>query len=313
MERTTFDPGLTQQYGGRLRRTINPDGSFNVVRKGFGFRDAGVYLHLINMSWPRFFVLVVAGFFVVNLLFAGAYLAAGIENLEGSNRTSSGGALQSAIFFSVHTLTTVGYGSLAPRGWTVNSIAAIETMIGLMSFAVATSLLFARFSRASANVVFSRKMIVSPFQETTALMLRIANRRPNVLMELEAKVLLMTVEGEPGNLRRRFRDLPLERPHVHFLPLSWTIVHTIDESSPLKGWGPAELAAAQAEVLVLIRGFDDTFGQTVHSRYAYPHNEIVWGARFPPAFNVNEDGELVLELDRLHQFEAADLAATDAR
>jgi inward rectifier potassium channel len=305
MGRPVFDPGLTQQYGGRLRRTINDDGSFNVVRSGFGFRDAGVYLHITGMSWPRFLALIVAGFFAVNMLFACIYMLLGVENLQGADLTSATTAFQSAFFFSVHTLTTVGYGNVAPKGFAVNLTAAIETLIGLFTLALGTGLLYGRFSRPSANIVFSRHMIVAPHQGKTALMFRIANRRPNILMELEATMVLMTVETVDGVQKRQYAELPLERNKIFLLPLSWTLVHPIDEASPLWRKPPEELRASQAELLILIKSFDDTFGQFVHARHSYTQDEIVWGMRFLPSFHVNPEGNLVLELDHLHRYEPA--------
>ena len=227
----------------------------------------------------------------------------GARHLQGADLSSPFGVFQSTFFFSVQTLTTVGYGNLVPVGWPVNLAAAIESMTGLLGFAVATSLLFARFSRPSANIVFSRNVLIAPYQGRTALMFRVANRRPNVLMDLEARMLLMTVEGRVGQHKRRYQDLQLERPRVHFLPLSWTIVHPIDENSPLWGLGQDRMRELETELLILIKAFDNTFAQTVHARYSYRHEEVIWGARFSPAFGVTEDGDLVLEVDRLHQFE----------
>jgi inward rectifier potassium channel len=307
-QRTTFDPGLTQQYGGRLRRAINFDGSFNVLRRGFGFRDAGVYLRLTSMSWPKFFALLIAGFFLVNTMFATVYWLIGIENLQGAELGSIWAREQAAFFFSVHTLTTVGYGNLAPKGFVMNLAAALETMTGLFSFALGTGLMYARFARPSANIEFSRSIIVAPHQDGKALMFRIANRRPNVLMELEATVLLMTVETSEGQLKRHYAEIPVERAKVYFLPLSWTIVHQIDKTSPLWEKSAEDLRALQAEFLVLIKGFDDTFAQTVHSRRSYTMEELVWDVKFVPAFHVNDDGDLVLELQRLHAYEPAPTA-----
>jgi inward rectifier potassium channel len=308
MGRISFDPGLTQQYGGRLRRAINEDGSFNVTRRGFALQDAGFYLQLVTMGWLKFLALVVVAYFLVNLVFAGVYLLLGIGNLQGADAASAWTRFQSAFFFSVHTLTTVGYGNFVPKGFWMNLTAAVETMAGLMSFALATGLAYGRFSHASANIVFSRNMVVAPHQGGTALMFRVANRRPNILMELEAKVLLMTVEKTEGQPpKRRYQDLTLERPNVYFLPLSWTVVHILDESSPLFGKTSEDLDEMQAEALILIKGFDDAFGQNVHARRSYTHDEIVWGARFQPSFHVNEVGDLILDLDRLHRHEPAEL------
>jgi inward rectifier potassium channel len=118
-------------------------------------------------------------------------------------------------------------------------------------------------------------------------------------MELEAKVMLMVVEGSPGNLKRDYKVLRLERPSVYFFPLTWTIVHPIDEHSPLLGKTAADLERLEAEILILIKGFDDTFSQTVHARYSYRYDEILWGARYVPAFDVDEHGDIVLDVGKV--------------
>jgi inward rectifier potassium channel len=141
-------------------------------------------------------------------------------------------------------------------------------------------------------------MVVAPFQGGRALMFRIANRRPNVLMESEATAILMTVEPGPEQ-RRRYQPLKLDRDKVLFLALSWTIVHGIDESSPLWGLTAEMLAEKQAEFLILIKVFDDTFGQPVHARFSYTWDELEWGSRFLPAFQATEDGGLELDLSKL--------------
>jgi inward rectifier potassium channel len=130
-------------------------------------------------------------------------------------------------------------------------------------------------------------------------MFRIANRRPNVLMEIEATLLLMTVEDQNGEKRRRYQGLTLEREKVYFLPLTWTVVHAIDQSSPLHGMTAADLERLQAEFLILIKAFDDTFSQVVHSRCSYTFDEIAWGAKFLPAFETTGDGDLLLHVDKL--------------
>lgn len=301
MLRKTFDPGLTNQFSGELRRTINPDGSFNVRRTGVGIRKINFYLYLIDTSWPKFIGIILSAYLFVNLMFACLFTVTGIEHLIGEQTNTGVGPFTSAFFFSVHTLTTVGYGSVYPSGLAANAIAGVEAMIGLMGFALATGLLYGRFSRPSARIVFSDVMSVSPYQDITSIQFRIANERDNVLMELEAHVLLMTVEkSDGGALKRVYIDLPLERPDVYFFPLTWTIVHPIDADSPLFGKSPADLERLKAEFLILVKGFDDTFSQTVHARHSYRHDEIVWGARWEPAFFVDRNGALVLELGRVN-------------
>jgi inward rectifier potassium channel len=295
-----FDPGLTQQYTGSLLRTINKDGSFNVQRRGLERIAGNVYLHLATMSWPRFLTILAGAYLLVNLLFAGLYVAIGNSALHSSDRDLGLSEFARAFFFSVHTLTTVGYGALYPFGFASNLIAAGEAALGLIGFALATGLFYARFSRPSARLVFSDKMLIAPYRQGTSLQFRIANRRRNVLMDLRADVMLMTVEqGADGDLRRNFAELALERRGIHFLALTWTLVHPIDEASPLWGRSAADLEQLQAEVLILIRGFDESFSQIVHARYSYRWDEIQWSARFMPAFEVAPAGHLVLDVGKI--------------
>jgi len=279
---------------------INKDGTFNVHRRGTTWRDINGYLYLINMPWPGFFACVLVGYLVVNTLFALLYYALGPDQMQGgAEATTSLAHFLNAFFFSAQTLTTVGYGRISPKGTAANIVAALEAMTGLMGFALATGLLFGRVSRPSARIGYSDRMVIAPYLDGTSLQFRVVNKRANTLMELEAKVMLMTVEGKPGNLKRDYRVLKLERHNVYFFPLTWTIVHPIDEHSPLHGKTADDLDRLQAEILILIKGFDDTFSQTVHSRYSYRYDEIVWGARFAPAFDVDEAGAIVLEVDQV--------------
>jgi inward rectifier potassium channel len=302
MKQPGFDPGLTQQFSDRLRRTINPDGSFNVRRRGVGLRHANPYMALISMPWTGFFALTVATYLLVNLIFAAIYVWVGVEHLKGANTASLPSEFASAFFFSTHTLTTVGYGNIYPDGIKANVVAALEAMAGLMGFALATGLLYGRFSRATARIAFSNSMLIAPYQDGTSLQFRIANQRNNQLIEIEATLMMMDVVEAGRELKRSYTVLPLERPKVYFLPLTWTIVHPIDGSSPLAGKSARDLAEAQTEFLILVKAFDDTFSQTVHARYSYTHNELVWGAKFKQAFHV-EEGDMVLEMDRIHEHE----------
>src|SRR5579864_1311213 len=299
MKPESFDPGLTTKFSGELRRAINPDGSFNVHRKGLRARDTNLYLLLIDTTWPRFFAAVLVIFLAINVLFALVYLEIGIQNLRGTEPEM--GAFPNAFFFSVHTLTTVGYGNVFPAGTMANSVSALEAATGLMVFAVVTGLLYGRFSRPSAKILFSHRALIAPYQDGTSLQFRITNARSNVLMDLEARVLLMTVDPVDGHLKRDYFDLPLERRHVYFFPLTWTVVHPIDSASPLYGKTPEDLARTSTEFLILIQGFDDTFSQIVHARYSYRHDEIVWGAKFVPAFRVDPSGDLELDVNRIDE------------
>ena len=297
-----FDPGFTQRYQGSLLRAINKDGSFNIRRRGVPFEVilGSAYQGLVGMRWPKFLSLVLLGYLAVNTLFAGLYWLLGPEAVHASDPAITLGSFARAFFFSVQTLTTVGYGHLYPTGMGANVLAAVEAALGLMGFALATGLLFARFSRPNARLAFSNSMIVAPYRGGTGLQFRIANQRSNVLMEVDAMMMLMTVEQGPnGEMRRNFAELRLERRNIFFLALTWTIVHPIDESSPLWGLSAQDLEREQAEIMILIKGFDDSFRQVVHRRYSYRWDEIEWDAQFEPAFDVSEEGHMVLDIGRV--------------
>jgi len=301
-QKPAFDPGLTNQFGAPLRRAINKDGSFNVRRSGVSWRAFHPWLHIVNMSWPGFTVLVLAIYFAVNAAFALTYFLMPSDAIQGSIALTERGRLLNDFFFSGHTLTTVGYGNLYPNGVTANLVATLEALVGLLSFSVITGMLVARVSRPSARIGYSQNALIAPYQKVTALMFRIANERSNSLMELEARVMMMSVVGmEGGSPERKFDYLTLERDNVLLFPLTWTIVHPIEEGSPLYGKTARDLQDLQAEFIVFIKGFDETFSQVVHNRYSYRWDEIVWGAKFLPAFRVEESGDLLLEIDKVGQ------------
>jgi len=299
MKKPTFDPGLTTKYTGSLRRAINKDGSFNVHRRGVTWKDVNPYLHLINSSWPAFLSVVFLALLTVNALFALAYFLMGTQQVQGADAPTAFGRFMKDFFFSAQTLSTVGYGAMSPQSTAANALAALEAMLGLMGFALATGLLFGRVSRPSARIGFSENMLVAPYQDGTSLQFRIVNQRLNSLMELHVSVMLMVVDNGGGELRRDFKILNLEREGVIFFPLTWTVVHPIDQDSPLYGKTAADLERLQAEVLILVKGFDDTFSQTVHARYSYRYDEVKWGARFAPAFEVDPEGDLILDVNRV--------------
>jgi inward rectifier potassium channel len=299
MQKVGFDPGLTQKYTGTMRRVINKDGTFNVRRRGATWRDFHPYLILINMEWVPFFGIVVLGYLVVNTLFALAYFSLGPGHLLGGEASTEGGRFLNDFFFSAHTLSTVGYGSISPKSLESNIVASAESLVGVLGFAVATGLLFGRVSRPSAKIGFSEKILVTPYQDIQSLQFRVVNRRRNDLMEIQARVLLMTVEYKDGQPTRQYRQLKLEREQVLFMPLTWTIVHPIDGESPMFGLNAADLERMQAEVMILLKAYDDTFSQTVLARFSYRYDEIAWNQHFAPAFSVDTGGDMVLELQKV--------------
>jgi inward rectifier potassium channel len=304
MRKPTFDPGLTTQYNGPLRRIINADGSFNVIRRGTDWRDVHPYLHLVSISWTRFFGTILAVYLLINAIFASVYMLLGPDAIHGAaDGAGTTDRFFQCVFFSSQTLTTVGFGALAPASKAANIMAAFEALCGLLGFAVATGLLFGRVSRPSARIGFSEHALISPYQDVTSFQFRMVNRRANTLIEPAVTLMLMTVNRDDGSNRRDFTVLKLEREKVMLFPLTWTVVHPIDEESPLFGKTAADLQDSQAEFMILVKAWDETFGQTVHQRYSYRYGELVWGGKFTPAFGVDESGSLEVHLDKIGRFE----------
>jgi inward rectifier potassium channel len=302
MRNAAFDPGLTNQFTGALQRAINRDGTFNVRHRGVSWRDFHPYLTLIRMSWPEFFAVAIASYLVLNTVFASIYWLVGPEQLAGTGAPTELRRFLNVFFFSAQTLTTVGYGGMSPLGLAANIVASIEAMFGVFGFALGTGLLFGRFSKPSARIAFSANALIAPYQDGTSLQFRVVNRRPNLIMEVEARVMLMTVERIDGTLKRNYEVLNLERPGIYFFPVTWTVVHPITPESPLFGRTEADLERLQAELLILIKGYDDTFSQTVSARYSYRYDEIAWGARFTPAFEIDDGGAIDVYVDRVSNF-----------
>ncbi|MDP4175536.1 MAG: ion channel [Bacteroidota bacterium] len=303
MQIRSDDPGFGEKYFSQTQRLINKDGSFNIIKKGAGFTPRDIYQYLINISWPKFFLIILAFYVALNFVFAMLYFIVGADHINGINSRSFINTYSDLFFFSVQTFTTVGYGGMIPKDLITNIIAAMETLTGLLGFALATGLLYGRFSRPSARIIYSKMALISPFKDKNSFQFRIANQRRNTLMEMEAKVMVAFIERTDGQSVKRYYDMKLERSYIYFFPLSWTLVHPIDNESPLSGKGPNELRALEAEILILIKGFDDTFSQVVHSRFSYRYDEIIWGAKFKKTFFIDDNGDFVIDLKNIHDYE----------
>lgn len=300
------DLGFGAVVASQRKRLLNRDGTFNARRTGLRFFEAhGVYHTLLTMTWWRFFAVIVVFYVAVNGAFAAAYYACGPAGLAGGDTSTHNALFLRAFFFSIQTFATIGYGAIHPVSIAANIVVAIESLVGLLGFALATGLLFARFSRPFAKIAFSKRALIAPFHGGQAFMFRIANVRSNQLIEVEAKIVLSMFMEVNGNATRRFHTLKLERTRVAFLPLSWTIVHPIDETSPLWGLSEADYAKYAVEFLVLLTGIDETFSQTVHARMSYSHEEIAWNMRFSDIFEKSEDAaRLTVDISRIDAIEA---------
>ncbi len=258
-----------------------------------------LYHLLLVTSWPKLLALLVALYVLGNCVFAVGYLLAG-NSIEGGRP----GSFADAFFFSVQTMATIGYGHLVPRTVWANVLVTAEAFIGLLGLAMVTGLLFAKFSRPTARVLFSRVAVVMQWEGVPSLVFRMANRRGNHIVEAHVHVVLAreetTAEGEAF---RRLYDLSLLRDQTALFALSWTAIHPISPASPLYGTDAAALARNDAQVIVSLTGLDESFSQTVHARHTYAAAEIVWGARFVDILLRLPDGSRRIDYRRFHDVE----------
>ena len=258
------------------------------------------------MTWKKFLFILLIAYLLVNIVFASLYVLIGIEHLKGAGGITPRDHFFDAFFFSAQTISTVGYGHISPDGFLTSCLAAFESMLGLLAFALATGLLYGRFSRPTAKVIYSENMVIAPYKEIKGLMFRLANLRNNQLIEIEAQVVLSYNEMIGDQKKRRFYPLELERSKIGLLTMSWTVVHPIDENSPLYHKTAADLAEAEVEILVLLKAFDDTFSQTVHTRTSYKDENIIHQARFVTIFSRDSNGQLMLDLSKIGSMEMLD-------
>jgi len=299
------DLGFSDKSSNQAGRAINKDGSFNIRKRGLRFLEHYSFFHaLITARWWKFHGIVVLTYFILNILFAFLYMLAGYHTLNGLIAESFWEQFAESFFFSTQTFTTVGYGRINPVGFASNMIAAVESLVGLMSFALATGILYGRFSRPVEKFIYSENLLVAPFKGGSALMFRIANAKNNVLSNVNIEIMLSMTVNENGTLVRKFYELTLERKYVNFLTLSWTVVHPLDEQSPLSGFTEQDFTDCDVELLILINGYDDTYGQNVHARHSYKYHEFIWNARFTPMFKRSDDDHYtILELDKINNFQ----------
>ncbi len=285
------------------RRLLNRDGSFNVRRRGLGlWSSLSPYYGLLTMPWWGFGLVVTLSYLLINLLFAAAYILCGPDALSHLGARAPGDNFVQAFFFSVQTFASIGYGRIAPMNLAANLLVVLEALVGLFSLGLATGIIFARFSRPTARIIFSRQAVVAPYRGERGFMFQIVNPRRSQLVRLNTEVTLSIFDAEAQT--RHFYPLTLERNQVTFFPLTWTIVHPIDPKSPLHALNDDELHRMNAEFLILLTGFDETFSQTVHTRYSYVAKEVVWNTKFADVFSTpQKDGLITVDIRKLDELE----------
>ncbi len=297
----------TEDYGGRF---FLKDGRPNVRYDGISFFERiSFFDSLMGMSWLRFLAIIILLFGMVNIVFALLYFTLGVEGLYGEEATTGLGRFWEAFFFSTQTLTTVGYGHLAPESFSINLVAALEAMTGWLCFAMATGLIYGRFARPKMHLKYSESAVIAPFENGTGLMVKVAPFKANHhLLDAQAMMTLAMVREVNGVSKNEFYRLDLEYETVNALSLSWTIVHPINETSPLFGLSFQEIKDLQTELIVFVKAFDDSFNASVTSRSSYTASEIKHGYKFVTIFHRNSSGgSTVLELDKLDKIEKVTL------
>lgn len=296
------DFGLGNRIAVQGERLINPDGSLNVVRTGL--RAWSPYQSLVEMKWGYFFLVILSYYILFNALFGIIIVLLGIDNVAGIQPGSFIADFWQAFFFSVETFTSVGYGVMSPKGIPAHIMSAIIALVGNLSFALATGLFFARFSKPKAQILFSKNAIITRHRSSgePTLQFRIVNIRNNKVINLQVKVLYSWLEDCNGRKERRFNLLTLEREGVLLFPLNWTLVHYIDKNSPLYQKSKEQLIQERAEILIEIEGFDETFAQTVHINSSYTAADLLCDVQFVPMY-YSEGGRTILELNKIHEVE----------
>ncbi len=300
MTKKIKDPGFGYKANQNAKNIINKDGTSNVVHINKKRSLDDLYSYFIEISWPKFFLLILLVYTFINIIFGLIYTLIGIEEITKSTGHFFSDFLN-GLFFSAQTLTTVGYGGIAPHGITSNIIAALEAMIGLLGFSFITGLLYGRFSKPKAAIKFSENIILREFQDKRAIMFRLINSRKTIMIEPEIKVTLSIIDEKEDE--RRFYKLKLQRSSIMYLPTVWTIVHIIDEESPLFSLSNEEIKALNAELYMLLQYHEESFAQDVYQIYSYSFSDLEVGVKFTPSYGFNEEGFTVLDHDKLSEVE----------
>ncbi len=287
----------------------DPSGASRILRtarsrevRTLGLRGrfpSDLYHSLLTSSWPRLFFLIICGYLGANALFALGYLALpeGIDNLRPGN-------FGDAFFFSVQTMATIGYGKMAPQSTAAHLLVTAEALCGMLGTALATGLIFTKFARPTARVMFSRRAVICPLDKVPSLMFRMANERASQIIEAQLRVMVALDEtSEEGHSVRTVHDLVLKRAETALFAMSWTAVHPITRDSPLFGHTADSLADAGAEITVSLTGFDESLAQTVHSRHVYLAEELWFGHRLREIASRHPDGTLIIDYRRFHEVE----------
>jgi inward rectifier potassium channel len=275
-------------------------GAFELRKRGaarYDWRDP--YHFFVSITWPKFALLFLLLNLGINVLFAGLYLLQ-----PGSIANARPGVFSDVFFFSMETLATVGYGAMSPATLYGHSIAAAEIICGMAFSAIMTGLTFVRFSRAKAKILYADRPVVATRNGRPTLMIRIANGRPGMLVGAKAELgALIGEQTQEGQFFRRIHDMKLMRGRLHMFPLTWTLMHEIDEASPLYGLDGAQLVDRDFRMFVSVTAHDYALGADVYDAKTYAADDIAWGMRYADAVSIDEAGRTIADLSRLSLIE----------
>ncbi len=297
---TGFSTNASDLTGGRF---INKDGSYNLVKEGMPFwKRISIFHNMLNLPQWKFMSVILLFYVAINLIFTFIYFFIGSSEIEGLPNGNDWQIFKELFYFSTETFTTVGYGRVNPVGDAANLVSGIESLTGLLSLAIATGLIYGRFSKPRSYLVFSDHALVSPYKEMTGLMFRFAAfKDKHSLTDLEVRVNIGMQVSENEKPIYKYFSLDLERSRVESMPMSWTVVHPINETSPFYGFTEEDMKTADVELYVMLRGFDEVFSNYVQQRTSYTFREILFKRKFVPMFRESDDGKkTILELHKLN-------------
>lgn len=299
MAKKTKDPGVGYKSNRNAQKVI-VNGKSNVKHINRATTIDDMYTYLIDMSWLRFFLFVFLGYIIVNIVFGCVYMLVGIEEF----RQPTGNVLEDFIrlfFFSAQTITTVGYGAIAPKGLLAGMLSSFQALVGLVSFSFITGLIYGRFSKPKAKINFSENIVVRPFEGKRALMFRVMNNRTNLMIEPELDLVInITEQDDKGEYNRAFFDLKLERKKIMYLPTMWTVVHVIDENSPLYKYTSNQMLDLEVEMYILFKYHEEAFNQTLYQLHSYDFNQLKVDYKFNSSYSFDEYGHTLIDHHKLN-------------
>ncbi|MFT4660515.1 MAG: inward rectifier potassium channel [Patiriisocius sp.] len=295
------DVGFSTHGSASINRSINKNGSFNVVKRGNRSVYKDVFHYLISVGLIKFLLIILLFYSIVNLIFGLVYYSMGTSHFTLDQSTSEISNFLNSLFFSFQTFGTIGYGYISPISVWANSIVVLEIFLGMVSVALLAGLVYARFSKPKTRILFSNNVI---FHEKdpkfTSLKFKLVNKRNSIMIDTEIKVILAIRNKENDVIK--YNTLKLHVDKILFFPLTWTVMHVIDENSPLFTMTKENFKDLNPELLIRVKGFDDKYHQNVYANFSYHIEDWVWNKKFVKNFEPSVDGMLHMDVNDVHKY-----------